>query len=155
MRTRSKKGQKTNEIIEAVFNRLLQEELQIKASIRPSEISGLGLFAGEDVPQGTVVFDWNDQIDQEYSLNYPNMLPPDIRKEFMDLASVDDNGWFLASDGAAYFNHSESPNISVDDGSASPAKRTRRANRNIAKGEELTMNYMEVGSDVPKRTFER
>jgi SET domain-containing protein len=153
--TRSKKGQKTNEIIEAIFTRLLQEELKVKASIRPSEISDMGLFAGEDIPQGTVVFDWNNQVDQEYSLNYPDMLPSATKKEFMDLASVDNNGWFLAGDGAAYFNHSENPNVSVDNGPISPAKRTRRANRDINAGEELTMDYAEIGSDVPKRTFER
>jgi len=155
MGTQSKKGQKTNEIIEAIFVRLLQEELKVKTSIRPSEISGMGLFAGEDIPQGTVVFDWNAQIDQEYSLNYPDMLPLDVQEEFMDLASVDANGWFLAGDGAAYINHSDDPNISVEEGPISPAKRIRKANRNIDIGEELTMDYRAVGTDVPKRTFER
>ncbi len=153
--TQSKKGQKTNEIIEAVLRRLLQEELQVAASVRPSKTSGLGLFAGEDIPRGTIVFKWNDQIDQEYSLKYPDMLPSDVSEEFMDFASVDDNGWFLAGDGAAYFNHSNDPNIGVDDGFVSPAKRPRRAVKDIAAGEEMMMDYADIGDDVPKRTFER
>lgn len=149
MRTRSKKGQKTNEVIEAVLERLLREELQVKASIRPSGISGLGLFAVEDIPNGAVVFSWNDTVDQEYSANYPDMLPRHIKKDFTDLASTDGDGWFLAGDGGAYFNHSEDPNIGVEDDDQVPAKRTRRASRDIQAGEELTMNYGDIGDDVP------
>ena len=149
MRTRSKKGQKTNEIIEAVLERLLYEELLVKASIRPSGISGLGLFAAEDIPARTTVFSWSDDVDQEYSANYPDQLPPDIKKDFTDLASTDGNGWFLAGDGGAYFNHSDDPNIVVEPGEDVPAKRPRRAARDIQAGEELTMNYGEVGNDIP------
>jgi SET domain-containing protein len=146
-----KKKNTIDRLTELVLRRLLKEELQIKARVAPSSISGLGLFAAEDIPKGAVVFRWNDQIDQEYSKNYPDQLPPDIKKDFMSLASVDDEGWFLAGDGGAYFNHSEEPNIGVDGGEMSPAKRDRFASQDIEAGEELTMDYSAVGNDVPQR----
>lgn len=148
--TRSKLGQKTNEIIEAVLTRLLQEELQVRTKIGPSSISGLGLFAAEDIPAGTTVFRWNDDVDQEYSKDYPNMLPHDDKNEFMKLASRDKNGWFLAGDGAAYFNHSDDNNVDTAFDDVPPAKRDRVAKRDIPAGEELTMNYADVGTDVPQ-----
>jgi len=150
IRSRSKSGQKTNEIIEAVFSRLLYEGLKVQASIRPSGISGLGLFAGEAIPQGSTVFSWNDQIDQEYSKNYPDGLPPEVKKDFMDLASTDGEGWFLAGDGGAYFNHSTSPNVVVRRGEGNPSKWDRIAARDIDLGEEMTMDYGEIGDDVPE-----
>lgn len=154
VRTRSKPGQKTNEIIEAVLERLLQEELQVKTTIKPSSVSGLGLFAVEDIPKDATVFTWNDQVDQEYSKKYTNRLPPEIKKDFTDLASTDGESWFLAGDGAAYFNHSDDPNVEVDGRGGPSAKRRRKAKRDIVAGEELTMDYSDVGTDVPKRDFE-
>ena len=141
--------QKVNEIIEAVFSRLLQEELQVTTSIKPSTISGLGLFAAEDIPKSAVVFRWNDQVDQEYPKKYPDRLPSKDKKDFMDMASEDEDGWFLAGDGASYFNHSEDPNVGPIGGPGSAAKRDRLALRDIAAGEELTMDYGSIGSDVP------
>jgi hypothetical protein len=138
-----------NEIIEAVLTRLLNEELLVKASVMPSEISGLGLFADEEIPAGTIVFSWNDDVDQEYPKNYPDRLPRGIKKDFTDLASFDANGWFLAGDGAAYFNHSKSNNVNSVPSGQPPAKRERIANRDIAVGEEMTMDYEEIGTDVP------
>lgn len=136
-------------IFEAVLKRLLKEELKVKASVRPSQISGLGLFANEDIPAGTVVFDWNDQVDQEYSRQYPEVLSPDEKEDFTSLASTDGNSWFLAGDGGAYFNHSEDPNVEVEPGPGAAARRRRKAARDIALGEEMTMNYSDIGLDGP------
>ena len=141
---------KINELTEAVFRRLLGEELRVKTAVKPSRISGIGLFAAQDIPRGTIVFSWNDLVDQEYSTTYPESLPPGKKDEFIELASTDGDAWFLAGDGAAYFNHSEDPNTSVEPGDLPSAKRNTRSNKDIVAGEELTMNYAEVGLDGPE-----
>ena len=134
------------------LRKLIREELQIVASVNSSRIAGAGegLFADEDIEAGAPVFKWNPRIDAEYSPKYPDSLPPEESDEFKELASWDGEMWSLAGDGAAYFNHSDEPNVVIDGHDESrPAKRNRIAAHDIRAGEELTMNYREIGLDSP------
>jgi len=63
------------------------------------------------------------------------------------MASWDGDSWFMSGDDGVYFNHSKSPNIRVVMGRGSPATWDRIAIRDIQSGEELTMDYSEVGID--------
>jgi len=132
------------------LRKLIREELQVAASVDSSRIAGAGLFADEDIDAGTPVFKWNPRVDFEYSREYPDSLPSKESDEFKELASWDGTTWSLAGDGAAYFNHSIEPNVVIDGHGATPAaKRNRVAARDIRAGEELTMNYHEIGLDSP------
>ncbi|NBV84647.1 SET domain-containing protein-lysine N-methyltransferase, partial [bacterium] len=91
----------------------------------------------------------NPQVDHEYSADYPKGLSPSEKKEFIDKASWDGEVWSLAGDEGAYFNHSEDPNVVVVTGNDHPAEWKRIASRDIEAGEELTMDYSEIGHDVP------
>jgi len=134
------------------LRKLIREELRVAASVNSSGINGAGkgLYADEDLEAGTVIFKWNPRVDGEYSPEYPNCLSSKESEEFKELASWDGHTWSLAGDGGAYFNHSKEPNVVVDksDGNR-PAKRKRIAARNIHQGEELTMDYSEIGLDSP------
>ena len=131
------------------LRKLIREELQVAASVDSSRIAGAGagLFADEDIDAGTPVFKWNPQVDSEYSQEYPDSLPPEESDEFKELASWDGEMWSLAGDGGAYFNHSAEPNVVVSPGVGRPATWDRIAARDIRNGEELTMDYEEVGID--------
>lgn len=133
------------------LRRLIREELQVATFVGASNIQGAGdgLYAAEDIERGATVFSWNPQVDSEYSSDYPDSLPIEDSKKFKELASWDGDTWSLAGDGAAYFNHADNPNVRVVDDKSKPAKRNRVAARNIRRGEELTMDYNEIGTDLP------
>jgi SET domain-containing protein len=129
------------------LKRLIREGLRVAAEVRPSSDKGSGLYASEFIPAGGLVFRWVDGYDQTYSLDHPSELSTDEREEFKRLASTDSNAWYLAGGDGAYFNHSSSPNVRVMKGDGPSATWDRVAVKNIEPGEELTMDYGEVGVD--------
>ena len=129
------------------LKRLIQEELRVAAEVRPSTDKGSGLYAMEFIPAGELVFRWADGRDHVYPLDYPADLPADEREKFKKLASTDGQAWYLAGDDGSYFNHSSRPNVRVVKGSGPAAMWDRVAVRDIEPGEELTMDYGEIGVD--------
>jgi len=129
------------------LKRLIQEELRVATKVLSSSDKGGGLYAMEFVPAGGLVFRWVDGRDQIYSLDYPADLPADEREEFKKLASTDGQAWYLAGDDGSYFNHSSNPNVRVVRESGPAAMWDRVAVRDIEPGEELTMDYGEIGVD--------
>lgn len=129
------------------IRRLICEELRVDAVVRPSGGKGRGLYSMEFIPAGGLVFRWVDGYDRVYPLDYPEEMSPRRREEFESLASSDGEGWYLAGGGGAYFNHSPSPNVRVVKGNGPAAMWDRVAVRDIQPGEELTMDYGEVGVD--------
>ena len=129
------------------LRRMINEELQVAAEVKPSSIQGTGLYAVEFIPKGGLVFQWNRVFDRVYPKDYPDRLPPSARSQFKRLASWDGETWHLAAGAGAYFNHSANPNVRVVPGLGIPAEWDRIATRDIDPGEELTMDYTEIGID--------
>jgi len=121
--------------------------LTIKTMVAPSNIEGKGLYAAEFIVKGTVVSRWIEGLDKTFSEDYLNKLKPEDKEAFKLMASWDGDSWFMSGDDGVYFNHSKSPNIRVVMGRGSPATWDRIAIRDIQSGEELTMDYSEVGID--------
>ena len=135
------------------LRRIIREAMTVSTHLGPSGTSsaGTGVFAGEDVEEGDVVFSWDPQVDSEYSEENLRGLPPDELEEFQELASWDGEVWSLAGDNGAYFNHSDDPNVvAVPQPGVRPARWKRVASRRIQAGEEMTMDYSQVGTDVPR-----
>lgn len=129
------------------LKRLIREELRVVTNVQSSGSKGSGLYAMEFIPIGGLVFQWVDGYDRVYPRDYLESLPSEDRDEFDSLASFDGDAWYVAGGGGAYFNHSSAPNVRVVKGEGPSATWDRVAVRDIQPGEELTMDYGEVGID--------
>ncbi|BDG08782.1 SET domain-containing protein [Anaeromyxobacter paludicola] len=125
--------------------------LRVKTRLGPSSIHGTGLFAAEDVPEGTVVWRLDPAVDlrltraQLESLEGPGA--EQIRKySYKDLVLGE---YILCGDDARFFNHSDAPNCldyPDEDGGSTVAA------RDIREGEELTSDYAAFDAEhVPYR----
>ena len=114
--------------------------LMVDARRGPSSIHGLGLIAHQPVPAGTVVWKFQLYFDQLIPPDMVDRLSPPAKEQFKLYASFDDeDGYFILSgDDDRFTNHSDRPNTEVR-GS------TTVAVRDIAAGEEITINYGDIG----------
>ncbi len=114
--------------------------LIIPCYIDTSSIHGLGLFAGEDIPEGTVVWKYHDEFDIRFSrdefisvcsgLNHSALL------NVLTYAYKRGNDFTYVTDNARFINHSENDyNLVFRDNS------TEVSARDIKRGEELLENY--------------
>ena len=108
--------------------------LFVKATVGPSKIHGLGLFAAEDIKAGTVVKAWNPTFDCEFSTREYRALS-DLAQDFLaHFGWPFPGGVRVSLDNSRYTNHSTDPNLVPINGEV-------RAKRDIEIGEELTENY--------------
>jgi hypothetical protein len=117
--------------------------LQVKTYIDKSPIQGIGLFAAEDIPKGTIT--WEYYPDLDIALEKEGFGVGRIEWEFIEKYAFYDkqlNKWILSADNDRFTNHSENPNTG-------PLKDGRmQALKDIKQGEEITSNYYEIDFDV-------
>jgi uncharacterized protein len=115
--------------------------LTVKASVKTSGIQGLGVFAEEGIPKGTVVWKFNPKWDLLFSEEEVNSMS-EAQKEFIDTYAYLSplyNKYVLCADDARFMNHSSiNDNISTKE---FEGDETGVANRDIEVGEELLINY--------------
>jgi len=114
--------------------------LLVKTFLAPSRIHGIGLFAAERIPAGTVIWKMSPIIDIELSLADLDRLAGPSRAQvdkytYMDLVR---GKRVLCGDDARFFNHDDDPNChDFPDAEGG----TTVAARDIEEGEELTCDY--------------
>ncbi len=114
--------------------------LLIKTYLDRSRIHGIGLFAGEPVPKGTLVWRLHPTIDIQLGEEAIASLAPPAREQILKYTYKDVvlGTHVLCGDDARFMNHDASPNcLDVPD----PMGGTTTAARHIAAGEELTCDY--------------
>ncbi len=118
--------------------------LTVKTKIALSKISGIGLFADEPIPKGTLVWKFERAIDLLLSKEEISRLSAFSQKQFYNYAYLDKkyNKYLLCGDDGRFFNHSLNPNC---DERISDQTTTIR---DIASGEELTVNYEDFYGDI-------
>lgn len=114
--------------------------LLVKTFLRPSAIHGIGLFAAERIPAGTVLWRFHPAVDRFIEERALEAMSAAAREQVLKYSYVDVHlrRRVLCGDDARFFNHSDEPNcldLPDDDGGTTVAK------RDIAEGEELTSNY--------------
>lgn len=116
--------------------------LLVKTKIGPSKINGIGLFADQFIPKGTVTWKGTTQLDISCSAQELEKLPEIARTTFLKHAylSTRTGSYILCFDDARFLNHSDDPNIGDAD-SADSEEGIDMALRNIEPGEELTCDY--------------
>jgi SET domain-containing protein len=114
--------------------------LLVNTTLGPSAIHGIGLFAAEPIPAGTVIWRFHPAVDRFVDEHDLDDLSPAAREQVMKYTYVDValRRRILCGDDARFFNHSDDPNC-LD----FPDERggTTVARRDIAAGEELTSDY--------------
>jgi uncharacterized protein len=116
--------------------------LMVKTRLGQSAIEGLGLFAEEDIPKGTVTWAFVPGFDQTYTPEQLAALPETARQELSRYTYLHTRtGKYVAClDNARFMNHSDSPNT-MGAYSGPDDEGFDIATRDIAKGEELTCDY--------------
>lgn len=113
--------------------------LLVRTYLDKSPIHGVGVFAGEFIPKGTLVWKFDPLIDIILSPEQVTELP-EAAKEFVLSHSVPypygaDN-YCLTLDNSQYMNHSPEYNLQSD-------SEGDRALVDIPEGTELTVNYFQ------------
>ena len=124
--------------------------LTIPHTIGLSPIHGLGVFAKEIIPKGTVVCKFIQGIDYCITENEIANLPA-YAKEFLDMYSyknINTGKQVVCGDNDRFMNHSRQPNI-VNDPKGFDDECRMVTERDILPGEELTCDYETFDLDFP------
>ena len=115
--------------------------------LQPSMISGVGVFAIRDIPQGINPFQGAQEPEWiEFSVEELKNLDKEIKKMIDDFYVIEKDGSVYIPECALdnmdvsfYVNHSTNPNLKkIDDGDECLIMITQRK---IKKGKELTIGY--------------
>lgn len=119
--------------------------LTVKTKLLPSKINGLGLFAAQSIPQGTLVQKFVPGIDLEITRDKFAALDDVAKRQILHYAykHQQSGNYILCADDTRFLNHSENPNLISD----SLDEEIDIAARDIAEGEELTVNYKDFDAD--------
>jgi len=115
--------------------------LLVKTSVRPSPLNGMGLFAEEFIPKGTIIWEFNPLVDKILTERELRTLPEVAQDAYRHYShfSKKTGGHTLSFDNDRFINHAEEPNTEdIDTGNAELAT---VAACDIQKGEEITCNY--------------
>jgi len=121
--------------------------------VGPSEIEGVGVFAVEPIPAGTVIWKLDERFDHLLNAGDIESMPP-LQRQFvarygyphMTRAGIT----VVEFDHGRFMNHSTRPNTNFTDANMG------WATRDIAPGEELTCDYGEFDPSFtmePGRVF--
>lgn len=110
--------------------------LLIDYFVAPSQVHGLGVFAGQSVDRGDRVYQFHPLIDREISADEFADLPDNVRRLVRSHGEYDREKlvFRLSADGVFYMNHADDPNLE-DRGNEMFARRA------IQIGEELFCDY--------------
>jgi SET domain-containing protein len=113
----------------------------VKTYLGASPIHGVGVFAGEDIPAGAVVWRFHKKVDRVISQEDYEALPDAARREVSILGWREHAGfWVLTAGHDCFLNHSDNANLTYEeDRWDAPTIAARR----ISYGEELTHDYAE------------
>jgi len=115
--------------------------LLVPTRLSQSPIHGLGVFALAPIAASTPVWRFERGLDMEFSPDIVTTLPEHVQTFFSHYGYLDRNVGriILCFDDARFVNHSDAPNVATD--YAQDPYGLDVALRDIAAGEELTMDY--------------
>jgi SET domain-containing protein len=117
----------------------------VKIFVGESKIEGKGVFAAEDIKEGTITWKFDPSHDKVLSCEQFEALDDKIRKNLLRVAyfSPTTKRWIYP---ASFTNHSIKNNQSVVFNESVSEEPFFKANRDIKNGDELTVNYSEFDS---------
>lgn len=124
--------------------------LRVKTYLDKSPIHGIGVFAAQEIAEGTLIWEFNPQIDKILEIHSTEFLKNELDREFITKYAFFDRQlkkWVLSVDNDRFTNHSDTPNTYALSTSEVVAL------RDIHAGEEITINYFEIDSLVNDKLF--
>ncbi len=127
--------------------------LMVKTKIKESGTHGIGLFADQFIPKGTVTWRFMPTLDLIVSEDVLLQLSEPARKQFLNYCYVDKftKHFILCFDDERFINHSaENFNI-IQIRSDNEIEGLEIAARDIEEGEELLCNYADFDFDAERK----
>ena len=120
----------------------------VKTYVDKSLIQGLGLFANEDIKRGTIVYRFVNGLDQIFDKSVLKKYNNELFDFFFNNYGFElyPDKIYVDLDHGRYTNHSDSPNLTTKYSGMYDVH--SYANRDIKKGEEITMSYLEIEPDL-------
>jgi SET domain-containing protein len=114
--------------------------LTVKTYLAPSAVHGIGLFAADQIPVNTIVWQYDDHIDRIYSeenfLHLCRSVSQPSLVHILNSSYKRGGRYYYLTDNGRFINHSAFPNIAfLDD-------YTEASLRQIEAGEEILENYL-------------
>ncbi len=122
--------------------------LYVKTKVLPSKIQGLGLFADEEIPKGTIIWRFAPGFDLQFTKEEIAKFPKSAQ-EYLEKyiwLSKKSGKYCFSLDNGKYFNHSRDPNSRsayYDD----EEEVVTKAVRDIRADEEITDDYSTFEKD--------
>jgi SET domain-containing protein len=119
--------------------------MHIKYKLDKSPLHGIGLFAGEDIEAGQLIYTASPLLDVNITEEQFNSLSENEKNEikWWGFQVPEDKTWHVDFDVTKFINHSEVPTVTQD---KSHKEAYLVAVRDVKAGGELTQNYLEFES---------
>ncbi len=123
--------------------------LRVMTSLKTSQIHGIGVFAEQFIPAGTVVQDYHPDYDSCHTRQEVAGLD-EVGQEFIRRYAYlhKEMDWYvLCADNARFLNHSINNNLKA----GLSGLEQDVAARDIYPGEELTVNYFDFDAEAAEK----
>ena len=109
----------------------------ISTFVGPSSLEGVGVFAAEDVPAGTRIWQFTEGVDVRMPTELMEAIPEPLQTRIRKYCYLEEDSgqYVLCGDNAKFMNHSFEPNCDDSSGEYTVTLRDIRA------GDELTCDY--------------
>lgn len=124
---------------------ILKSMIHIDYKLKPSNLHGIGLFAGQPIKKGSVVYTASPLLDLNITQEQFDSLDQKEKDEIIWWGFFDEPSqmWHVDFDVSKFINHS--PNATLTQATDHDEAYLIAA-RDIQSGEELTQNYLEFES---------
>jgi SET domain-containing protein len=125
--------------------------LLCKTSLKASSIQGIGLFAEEVIPKGTVLWVYQEGLDLTFSEEELKSLSSPAVEQVMHHAyqCLESGNYILCGDNARFMNHSSSANTHSESNGLYQGQSVSSVD--IAIGDEITCDYFEFDKDAYRK----
>lgn len=122
--------------------------LLVKTYVEKSLIHGIGLFASELIPKGTLLWKYEENFDRVIS-NENKLSLPKLTQDFIEFFYYykEDFGWTILADNSRFINHSDKPNTDSQEFFITVA------NKDIQIGEEIFENYYHFNDKIGENDY--
>ena len=120
--------------------------IHIKYTLDRSDKHGIGLFAGQDIQKGQIIYTVSPLLDMNITEEQFDSLDEREKQEILWWGFFDEpfQKWHVDFDVSKFINHSFEATLTQD---PEHDEASLVATRDIKAGEELTQNYLEFESE--------